>query len=311
MIDSVGIVVCAYTPERWGPLQDAVKSLREQSFDGDIQVVIVVDGDKRLCKLAVDEYGPDDDIVIHCNDENVGVSTSRNNGVERLNRDTDVVAFMDDDAVADREWIERVVTTYEETDAVAVGGRMVAEWIAEEPWYLPEEYYWLVGVNGHQLAAPGEEVRNTFASNISFRYEVFRELDGFADSIGRRDDANLQAEEPELGGRLQEQYGRGVVYEPDAIVAHKIFPYRTDPYWLADRAFWQGYSKRAIDSLTSSTSNDMESAFLHELLFGAVPRRVRRLFKRPALTVVSQLLALFMLTTIVGVGYLYGFLKYG
>lgn len=311
MVDTVAVVVCAYSPERWGPLQETVASLREQSFDDEVIVVVVVDGNDELCELATREYGSADDVLVHCNEANVGVSASRNNGVDRLDDDVDVVAFMDDDAVARDDWIARLVETYEESDAVAVGGRMVAEWVDREPRFLPEEHYWLVGVNGRDLADPGEEVRNTFASNMSFRYDVFRDLGGFADSIGRRDDANLQAEEPELGARLRAEYGRGMVYEPDAVVAHKIFPYRLRFRWLADRAFWQGYSKRAIDSLTPETSADAESAFLRYLLLEAAPRRLKALVRSPSVTAAGQLGMLFAITAIVGVGYLYGFAKYG
>jgi glycosyltransferase involved in cell wall biosynthesis len=311
MVDTVAVVVCAYSPDRWGPLQEAVASLHEQSFDGEVRVVIVVDGDEQLCKLATNEYSPAEDVLVHCNEANVGVSTSRNNGVNRLDDDVDVVAFIDDDAVARPDWIAQLVETYEETSAVAVGGRMVAEWVNWEPRFLPEEHYWLVGVNGRNLADPGEMVRNTFASNMSFRYEVFRELGGFADSIGRRDDANLQAEEPELGARLQAKYGRGMVYNPDAVVAHKIFPYRLRFQWLADRAFWQGYSKRAIKSLTPETSAGAESAFLRHLLLVAAPRRLWKLVRKPSVTAAGQLGMLLIITAIVGVGYLYGFAKYG
>jgi glycosyltransferase involved in cell wall biosynthesis len=310
MIDTVAVIVCAYSPDRWEPLQEAVASLRGQSFDGEVRVGIVIDGDEQLCELATDEYNSDDDVFVYCNNENVGVSTSRNNGVEQLDNDVDVVAFMDDDAVARPDWIAQLVETYEETDTVAVGGRMVAEWVERKPRFLPEEHYWLVGVNGRDLADPGEEVRNTFASNMSFRYDVFPELGGFADSIGRRDDANLQAEEPELGARLRAEYGRGMVYDPDAVVAHKIFPYRLQFRWLADRAFWQGYSKRAIDSLTPETSADAESAFLRYLLLEAAPRRLRGLVRRPSVTAVGQLILLFAIAVIVGLGYSYGFLKY-
>lgn len=310
MIDTVAVIVCAYSSDRWEPLQEAITSLRGQSFDGEVQVVIVIDGDEQLCELATDKYRTYEDVLISCNDENVGVSTSRNNGVEQLDNDVDVVAFMDDDAVARSDWIAQLVETYEKTDTVAVGGRMVAEWVEREPRFLPEEHYWLVGVNGRELADPGEEVRNTFASNMSFQYDVFRELGGFADSIGRRDDANLQAEEPELGARLRAEYGRGMMYNPDAVVAHKIFPYRLEFRWLVDRAFWQGYSKRAINSLTSKISADAESSFLRYLLYEAAPRRLWKLVRQPSVTEVGQLCMLFAIMAIVGVGYLYGFVKY-
>lgn len=307
----VSVVICTYSSRRWDALTEAVESVREQDYDGEIQVVVVVDGNEELCDAVHEAYDAESDVVIHCNDENVGASTSRNNGFEHVDADADVVAFMDDDAVATPDWLAELSEVYATTDAIAVGGRMVGEWVTEAPAYLPEEFYWLVGITPDGFAEPGAEVRNTFASNISFRREVFEELGGFADQIGRKDDANLQAEEPELGSRLRAEYGQGVVYHPEAVVAHKIFDYRTDPRWVIDRAFWQGYSKRAITTLTAETSSGAESAYLRRLVTKSVPRRLKGLVTGPSVAGVKQLVTLLVLIGVVGLGYLYGFVKYG
>jgi hypothetical protein len=38
--------------------------------------------------------------------------------------------MIDDDATADRRWVEELAEVYRETDAVAVGGRMEPDWVA-------------------------------------------------------------------------------------------------------------------------------------------------------------------------------------
>jgi len=48
----------------------------------------------------------------------------------------------------------------------------------------------------------------------------------------------------------------GVWYDPDAEVAHKVFEYRTEFRWLVDRAFWQGYSKRAMESFVEDEGGE-------------------------------------------------------
>ena len=187
---------------------------------------------------------------------------------------------------------------------------MTPIWIAGKPEFLPEEFYWLVGVTHRGFAEPGEEVRNTFGSNISFRTEVLRELGGFATEVGRQGEKNLQAHETELCARMREEYGRGVVYNPDAEVGHKVFEWRTDKRWLLERSFWQGYSKRAMESLVSEESSAEESEFLRQLLTEFVPQRVKSLVDGPSLTKAKQLVALLGLTGTVGVGYLYGLAKW-
>lgn len=281
--------------------------MTSQSYD-DTEMVVVVDGTDEVRDRVVEDYGDHEDVVIHCNDENVGLLESRNTGAELASGD--VVAFIDDDAVADKEWVAELVRGYEEQNALAVGGKMVGDWVAGQPSFLPKEFYWLVGVT-HRGFADGEGwVRNTFGSNISFDRETFLELNGFDTEIGgRQGDANLQAGETELCARLDAEYGEQVWYNPDAVVAHKVFEYRTEFWWMVDRAFWQGYSKRAMDTLVPESGRD-EGEFLGDLVTEFIPGRVKELARSPSLVAVLQLVMLIVFTGCVGGGYIYGAWKW-
>jgi hypothetical protein len=153
-------------------------------------------------------------------------------------------------------------------------------------------------------------VRNTFGSNISFRTDVFEEVGGFdVDIGGRKGDKNLQGGETELCARMRKKYERGVWYDPQAVVAHKVFDYRTEFWWLVDRAFWQGYSKRAMETLVPESSGE-EGEFLGDLVTEFVPERVKGLVRSPSIAAVVQLVILVVFTGCVGGGYLYGLAKY-
>jgi hypothetical protein len=158
----------------------------------------------------------------------------------------------------------------------------------------------------HRGFADGSgEVRNTFGSNISFRTSVFEELGGFDANIGgRKGDKNLQGGETELCARMQQEYGHGVWYDPEAEVAHKVFDYRTKLWWLIDRAFWQGYSKRAMESFVDDEGGE-ERTFLTALINDSIPTRVRRLIQEPSVPALLQFLSLFQFTAVVGFGYTY------
>ncbi|WP_262176959.1 glucosyl-dolichyl phosphate glucuronosyltransferase [Haloarcula laminariae] len=305
----VSVVLCTHTLERYDDCMEAAESVLGQTHD-DVELVLVSDGNDDVYGQFRADFGDRDDVVIHCNDENVGLLESRNNGAERATGD--VVAFLDDDAVAADDWTERLVAAYEADESrQAVGGRMVPAWVAGKPRFLPEEFYWLVGVTNRGFGPNGDpdeagEVRNTFGSNISFRRDVFLDLGGFEDDIGgRQGEKNLQGGETELCARLRSEYDAGVYYVPEALVAHKVFDYRTDPGWLVDRAFWQGYSKRGMEVFVPESTGE-ESDFLGRLLFSFVPRRVGSLVRSPSLAGLLQFLFLFVLTGAVGAGYLYG-----
>lgn len=303
----VSVVICTYSEDMHEHFQDSLESVRSQTYEH-VEIVVIVDGNESLYERIDSEFGADNDLKIYCNGENVGLSGSRNNALEYVTGD--IVALIDDDAVANERWVEELVSVYEERDAIAVGGKMTPIWVAGKPNFLPEEFYWLVGVTHRGFAESGEEVRNTFGSNISFRTEVLRELGGFATEVGRQGEKNLQAHETEFCARMREEYGQGVIYNPEAQVGHKVFEWRTDKRWLLERSFWQGYSKRAMETLVSEESSAEESDFLMQLLFEFVPSRVRSLLLGPTITKAKQLLTLFVLTATVGIGYLYGLVKW-
>ena len=304
---NVSVVICTYSLDMYSHFQEAVDSVLAQTYDN-IELVLVSDGNEAVYQRMQDDYGDQPDTVVTRTEDNVGISAARNHGIEQATGD--VVAQIDDDAIAAPEWIEELLTVYESTDAIAVGGKMTPEWVAGKPNFLPEEFYWLIGVTHRGFGEPGEEVRNTFGSNISFRREVITELGGFDPNVGRKGDAEIQAHESELCTRLRQKFNRGVVYNPDAKVAHKVFDYRTDPVWLIKRAFWQGYSKRALETLLPDAGRDEESEFLSFLFFDSIPLRLRQIISTRFVTAMSQLVWLVLLTGLVGLGYLYGIIKW-
>ena len=303
----VSVVLCTYTLDMYEHFREAADSVLDQTHD-DVELVVIVDGTPEVYEQVVDDYGDRENAVIECNDENVGLLASRNRGAELATGD--VVAFIDDDAIADEEWVERLVRAYEEEDAIAAGGKMTPEWVAGKPSFLPEEFYWLIGVTHRGFADGPGEVRNTFGSNISFRADVFEVLGGFdVDIGGRKGDKNLQGGETELCARMREEYGGGVWYDPEAEVAHKVFEYRTEFRWLVDRAFWQGYSKRAMESFVEDEGGE-EGVFLKYIITNTTPRRVKHLVSREPLTEIQRFVMVYLLTGLVGFGYLYGTLTY-
>lgn len=293
----VSVIICSHDTERFPHLVEAVESVHQQTHEA--EAVVVSDGNRELAEKVDERFG--DSVRTVCNDTNRGVSYSRTRGAQVASGE--IVCFMDDDAVARPGWVERLVAVYEDTNALAVGGRMAGRYLGREPWFLPAEFYWLVGVTYDGFAEAGEEVRNTYESNISFRRAVFLELGGFDTAFGPTATSYSHSEGAELGVRLQRAYGRGVVYEPEAVVEHKIFPYRLELTFLAEKALEQGESKYRLGRRTG-TDIDSEAGFLRALCLDHVPRRLTSLARAPSGAKFAQLVMLFVLTGLVGLGYL-------
>ncbi|ELZ86150.1 glycosyltransferase AglG [Haloferax elongans ATCC BAA-1513] len=301
----VSVVVCTYSMERYEPFTEAVESVLEQTYEP-LEVVLVVDGNEEVFARVEEDFGDRENVVLHCNDENRGISYSRTKGAELASGD--VVAMIDDDATARPDWIETLVETYEENpEAVAVGGTVVPDWVARKPDFFPEEFYWLVGCDERGFGHHMERVRNTYGSNISFKRDVFLEAGGYDTNTGRKGDKHVQAHEAPVCIRIYNNTGKRVIYNKRARVDHKLFEYRTKFRWLTFRSFWQGYSKRVMDLLYPEASGD-KNDYLRDLMLVYVVDRLVKLVKEPSMAKVQQLIAIFVFTAAVGFGYVYGLL---
>jgi len=303
----VTVVVCTHDLNNYENLVAAVRSLLAQTHR-ELEIVVVVDGNERLSELVAREYAGSTNVRVVPQRTRVGASGAKNAGIKVATGE--VVAFLDDDAVAEPVWVGELLETYADYDAVGVGGRIVPIWLGSPPAYLPEELYWLVG--GTHEGFAGEKVavvRNTFASNMSFKRQVFEEVGLFSERFGLvgKGTSYVQAEEPEFALRVTRKLGRGVMYNPKAVVRHRVPPSKATSGVLLRRAFYQGYSKALLRR--SSDSPDAiatEKSYLKGLLTTYIPRRVKRAYRMTELEKLSFLMAC---VGVVGLGFAYGYVR--
>lgn len=300
----VSAVVPTYSMDRYSDLCECVNALLTQTYD-DVEVVVIVDGNQQLFDRVNQEYSDQEAVTTYVSHDDAGPLSRGNMGV--IQSSGEIIALTDDDAVPAADWVEQLVAAYDRHDAIAVGGQMTADWVAGEARYIPEEFYFLIGVTHRGFPTEEREVRNTFGANLSFKRSAFLKLGGI--KLGGIDPSSVQGRETEFCSRLRQEYDQGVIYTPAATVSHKIYDYRTDLIWLGKRAFWQGYSKRAMETLVPGSS-DEESQQLRRLLFEYIPHRLSSLLASPSKTKAAQLVMVFILLILTGFGYLFGVIRW-
>lgn len=286
------VVINVHAGTRPDEFAEAADSVLAQDHD-DLEFVVVVSAAPDLRREIEARYGDRPEVDVVTLDEDEGLSAARNAGASAATGD--VVAFTDDDVVADPGWLSGLLAIYGAHDPAGVGGHVDPIWPADRPAVLPSEFDWLVGVMPENFVEHSEPqpVRNTYGCNISFDRETFLSAGGFRTDLGKNQDNPLQGEEAELCSRLDGEFW----YAPDAVVRHRVDGGQLSVRYLLERSFWQGYSKAALAEELSD-----ESAFLSTLFARSIPARLRRPMGRNLL----EVLVLLAYTGAVGLGYVYG-----
>lgn len=152
------------------------------------------------------------------NERGIGATaTSRAIGVTDL--EEDVVAFIDDDAFAEPDWLERLLEPYDDPAVAAVGGRALNGQPGEEHDGLGRIGLLLPDgrLTGHFAADPGRvlDVDHMLGANMSVRMSVVRELGGIRDFYP----GTCLREETDIALRIR-RAGLRIVYTPFATVRH-------------------------------------------------------------------------------------------
>ena len=242
---TVDVVVC--TRNRSHLLAPACEALLDQDYPPDLWRLILIDSastdDTPAVGRALAERFPGR-VLVHREDE-PGHSAARNAGIARST--ADVVAFTDDDALADRAWLRTLVATLDREKADAAGGPVDALIHGElPPWFLPFYLLFLA------IWRPAEETRRLTYSeyprgvNLAFRREVFARCGLFDRRLGLRGDRQLYGEEIELCLRI-ERAGGLVCYSPASVVRHRVDAARLTETWLRRRFAAQGRSEAIVN----------------------------------------------------------------
>ncbi|MFE5795297.1 glycosyltransferase family 2 protein [Streptomyces sp. NPDC056503] len=271
------VVICAYTEERWGDTLAAVDSVRKQSLPP-LEILLVVDHNERLLHRLAEEYADDrEEVRVLANAGPRGLSSGRNTGIAAARGE--FVAFLDDDAVAERDWLHHLAAGYEDPEVVAVGGRTLPVWASgRRPVWFPEEFDWVVGCTYRGLPPGRARVRNVLGGNASFRRTAFDAAGGFATGIGRDGDRRpLGCEETELCIRLAGAVPGAVLLIDDrAVIHHKVPAARERFAYFRTRVYAEGLSKALVaQSVGAGKGLESERRYTSRVLPAGVLRGMR------------------------------------
>ena len=244
---TVSVVICAYSEKRWDNLVKAIESIQEQTLPAQ-EVIVVIDHNPSLFDQTKNSFPR---IIVIENKYAAGSSGARNCGAERASGE--ILAFIDDDAVASSDWLNNLVSGYQDLSVMGIGGRIIPVWGKPRPRWFPDEFDWVVGCTYRGIPEIRMSVRNLILCNMSMRRENFQTIGGFRTNIGHRGGTPHGDEETELCIRAHQQWPQlKFIYEPTAVVFHHVPASRTTINYFFWRCFLEGNSKAMLSELVGA-----------------------------------------------------------
>ncbi|MEM1763185.1 MAG: glycosyltransferase family A protein [Candidatus Jordarchaeales archaeon] len=196
--------------------------------------VLVIDNlsDDGTSEVLEKMYGWRSDFRLVSPPRRISIAEARNYGLRAAKGD--IVAFIDDDCIACEGWLERLISPLLSNDKVGcVGGKIRPVFLETPPKWIRRDIYGLLG-----LAEWGNSVKEIYfpvGGNMALKRRVALEVGGFQEKLGP-EGIKLFGEEISISERLR-RAGYKVIYEPRAVVLHKLWGKRLNVASVAERAY--------------------------------------------------------------------------
>ena len=241
----LSLVIATYN--RADQLMVTLASVARQSANPNTWECIVVDNNSQddTCR-RVEEFAAAHPRlnIVYLFEPQQGLSYARNAGIARA--EGAVIAFIDDDERIVDEFISAYVSLFDRyPDAMAAGGKIVAEYPSGRP-------RWMSHFAERPIANPmdfGDYVcrfpkhRIPGGGNMAMRRELFDRVGLFNTSLGRTGTQLIGGEESELFERISEA-GMACYYTPRAVMYHIIPAEKLTPEYFTRLAYNTGVSQR-------------------------------------------------------------------
>ncbi|MCT7948727.1 glycosyltransferase [Ancylothrix sp. C2] len=237
----ISAIICTYNRSSY--LGAAIDSLLCQDFE-DFEVLVIDNASSDDTKEVVNQRLGNRRLR-YVWEPVVGLSVARNRGAQMA--EAEILAYLDDDAVASKNWLGCLYRAFQiYQNVVVAGGKVTLLWPDNltSPKWLSAGLAENLGAYdlGEKMIYIEQPSLTPRGLNYAIRRSFWQEIGGFDVNLGRVGKNLLSNEElqvTEMALKLAKQ----VAYLPDAVVGHNVAPERIRRSWFLRRGWWQGISE--------------------------------------------------------------------
>ncbi len=273
----LSLAICTYN--RAALLSRALRSVAQQTIGrSDVELIVIDNGSTDETAKVVAAHQKENGSLRYFVEPKPGIAHARNRALAEASGE--YLAFLDDDAWADPEWLEYLLKPIEALHPApeCVVGPVSLVWEGTRPQWFPARFESLL-CRYHM----GDEPRFLDAgaylltTNSLFNRATLLRLGGMRTDLGHRRKALIGGEDNDIFNRLV-AHGYRVFYEPGARVFHPVPKERQTRRFLLKRLFWDGASQPLVEDGQSSTQPWLEfrtdarrsTRFALEILLGTI-----------------------------------------
>ncbi len=248
------VVIATYN--RAAFLGKAFESVFNQNYPKDRYELIVIDNDSPDHTAAVVQeafVGAPIPCSYYVEKQN-GLSYARNLGIAKSQ--FEFVAQLDDDAIANPDWLAAFNRVINEQHALVVGGRVeksFEEGFTPPAWFNYQYIKHFFGVNYRDRGKQEKVFRIRYplylsGGNTAYAKRVIEHFGGFRTDLGRNGKSLLAGEESFLNLVL-DRNDIPMYYTDDAYIHHYVGSERLNKAHLRKKALWSGITNAYVQSL--------------------------------------------------------------
>lgn len=255
----ITVVICTYN--RSGYLNLCLQSFVKQTLDQKFFNIIVVDNNSiDNTKKIVDKFLnilP----VRYVFEKKQGASYARNKGTEYAK--TKYIAYLDDDAQADKNLLNKACEIINNKKLNIFGGSIYPYYESKKPKWFKDKYETRLSskksgyLNNNQFLS---------GSNLIIKKNIFVSLKGFKNNLGPKGKKFAYGEETDLIIRYRKKYKEPIYYDNRLIVYHLVPNRKMKISYFIKSFFISGITYKII-----KISNEKKK-FLNKIWFNSVKK---------------------------------------